>query len=207
VNAQHHPIFTIGHSVHPIEVFLGLLSQHAVTAVADVRSAPYSRRNPQYNRDALEATLRDHRIHYVFLGRELGARSEDPTCYVGGRVQYARLAAAPLFRSGVDRVLQGARDHRIALMCSEKEPLECHRTILVAPAVAARGVEILHIHPDGHLERHENAMTRLLALCGLPAADLFHTRAQLVEDALVRQEEKIAYVDDRLAGASSGEGR
>jgi uncharacterized protein (DUF488 family) len=85
-------VLTIGHSTHPIETFLGLLHQHGVTAVADVRSAPYSRFNPQFNKDALEHDLKEHGIRYVFLGRELGARSDDPSCYDKGRVQYGRLA-------------------------------------------------------------------------------------------------------------------
>jgi uncharacterized protein (DUF488 family) len=198
-------ILTIGHSTHSIERFVELLRAHEITAVADVRSAPYSRFNPQYNKDALERSLKTEGIRYVFLGRELGARSDDPTCYEHGRVQYAQLAKATLFKTGLDRVIQGARYYRLALMCAEKEPLDCHRTLLVARALAERGVEVAHILADCSLEPHEAALARLLGVVGLPSQDLFRTREQLIEEALVRQEERIAFVDEGLMKDSSGE--
>jgi uncharacterized protein (DUF488 family) len=192
------PIFTIGHSTHPIQTFLDLLQLHGVTALTDVRSAPYSRFNPQFNKAALAASLKSRSIQYVFLGRELGARSEDPSCYEMGRVQYSRLARTELFQSGLDRVLRGAREHRLALMCAEKEPLECHRTLLVARALAERGVAIQHILADGSLETQEAAMLRLLDAVGLPRVNLFRTREELIAEALALQGERIAYVDKRL---------
>ena len=123
-------VFTIGHSTHPQERFIGLLLKHGITAVCDVRSKPYSRMNPQFNREDLEEALLAQGIAYRFLGKELGARSDDPDCYVGGKVQYDRLAGTELFKQGLKRVIRGLKeDFRIALMCAEKEPLECHRTI------------------------------------------------------------------------------
>lgn len=196
MSATGNSIFTIGHSTHSGEAFLALLQQHSVEAVADVRSSPFSRFNPQFNREALEQQLKSEGIQYVFLGRELGARSEDRSCYLSGRVQYARLAQTPLFQSGLDRVIQGAARYRIALMCAEKEPLECHRTLLVAKALAERGKEVLHIHADGHLETHEAALERLLKLTGVPDKDMFLSREQLLSEALERQEQQVAYVDE-----------
>lgn len=207
MSAQQNPIYTIGHSTHTIEAFLELLRKHGVTAVADVRSAPFSRFNPQFNKDTLQGTLAAHGVKYVFLGRELGARSDDPACYENGRVQYARLARAASFQAGLDRVVQGASEYRVALMCAEKEPLECHRTLLVARALAEQGVEIAHILVDGSLESHESAMTRLLDVVGLPAQDLFSSREQLIEEAMARQEQRIAYVDEKLAAEARGAGR
>ena len=198
-------VFTIGHSTHSIEAFVDLLRKHGVTAVADVRSAPFSRFNPQFNKGALEQRLRSHGIRYVFLGRELGARSDDPSCYDGGRVQYSRLAQTELFKSGLERVIEGAREYRISLMCAEKEPLECHRTLLVARALTEQGVDVAHILPDGRLEPHENTLERLIELVGLPTQDLFRSRQQLLDDALARQEQRIAYVDEQLAAAASGD--
>lgn len=192
-------VYTIGHSTHSAEVFLALLREHQVDAVADVRSSPSSRFNPQFNREALEQFLKTNGIRYVFLGKELGARSDDPSCYRDGRVQYGRLAQTPLFQSGLDRVLQGAVRYRVALMCAEKEPLECHRTLLVAKALAARGQSVLHIHAGGHVETHEAAMERLIDVTGLPKKDLFRSKQELIDDALARQEEKIAYVDESPA--------
>jgi uncharacterized protein (DUF488 family) len=199
MSATTHPVLTIGHSTHSAEAFLALLRQHQVDAVADVRSSPFSRFNPQFNREALQHYLKDNGIRYVFLGKELGARSEDRSCYLDGRVQYARLAQTPLFQSGLDRVLQGAAKYRVALMCAEKEPLECHRTLLVAKALVARGQLVVHIHADGHLETHEAAMERLLKITGLPKADLFRSRQELLAEALARQEQRVAYVDETLA--------
>jgi len=190
------PVFTIGHSTHSAEVFLSLLRQHCVDAVADVRSSPFSRFNPQYNRQKLELSLKESGILYVFLGKELGARTEDRSCYEHGRVQYARLAQTSLFQSGLDRVQQGAQKYRIALMCAEKEPLDCHRTLLVGRALIGRGLDLMHIHAGGQLETHDAAMVRLLDLVGVPRADLFRSREELLADALAIQEERIAFVDE-----------
>ncbi len=173
-------VLTIGHSTHSAEAFLGLLRLHGVDAVADVRSSPFSRFNPQFNREPLDQFLQANGVQYVFLGRELGARSEDRACYDHGRVQYARLAQTPLFQSGLDRILQGAGRFRIALMCAEKELLDCHRTLLVAKALAERGQRVLQIHSDGRLETHEAAMERLLEATGVPKEDLFRSREELL---------------------------
>ena len=194
-----HPVLTIGHSTHSLEAFVALLRQHGVTALADVRSAPYSRFNPHFNRDALEQSLIAYGIKYVFLGRELGARSDDQSCYENGRVQYSRLARTDLFRSGIDRVIRGANDYRIALMCAEKEPLDCHRTLLVARALAELGVTVQHILADGRLESHDTTMERLLKVVGLPDHELFRSRDELIAEALFRQEQKVAYVDEKMA--------
>lgn len=198
------PVFTVGHSTHTLEVFIGLLRQHEITALADVRSSPYSRYNPQFNRETLAKALQTQGIKYVFLGHELGARSDDPTCYENGRVQFDRLAKTELFRSGIDRVIRGANDHQVALMCAEKEPLECHRTILVSRALDELGVPVKHILADGRLEMHESTMGRLLDLVGLPQQDLFLSREELVAKALAQQEERVAYVDEQLSSDTEG---
>jgi len=205
MSAARHPVLTIGHSTHSLEAFLALLRRHGVTALVDVRSAPYSRLNPHFNRESLEQSLKAHGITYVFLGPALGARSHDPSCYENGRVQYARLARTELFRSGLERVVHGANEYRVALMCAEKEPLECHRTLLVARTLAERGVVVGHILPDGGLESHEATMERLLDVVGLPHRDLFRSRDELIAEALVRQEERVAYVDKTLEADATRE--
>ncbi len=201
MNASRFPVFTIGHSTHSLEAFAALLQKHGVADLADVRSAPYSRFNPQFNRDALGPGLMAHGIRYVFLGRELGARPDDPSCYVKGRIHYARLARTEMFVNGIDRVITGAHNRRIGLMCAEKEPLECHRTLLVARALAEAGIIVHHILADGRLETHEDTMKRLLESFGLPQEDLFRSWDELIAEALVRQEERVAYVDEKLAHA------
>ena len=189
-------IFTVGHSTHALEDFVSLLKQHGVDAVADVRSVPYSRWQPQFNRENLAEALRSRGIAYVFLGKELGARSDDPQCYENGRVLYRVLAETPLFQSGIKRVRDGSKSRRIALMCAEKDPLDCHRTILVARELVASGVEIAHILENGSLEPHGETMKRLSEQLRLPAQDLFLTPEELENRAYAAQEQRIAYVEE-----------
>ena len=187
-------IYTVGHSNHPIEKFMRLLADNGITAVADVRSQPFSRRCPQFNKERLAAALAQHGIAYVFVGQELGARSNDESCYENGKVQYERLAATPIFKQGIDRVLAGAGKFRVALMCAEKEPLDCHRTLLVSRALEKRGAAIAHILADGSIENQPQTMTRLIDMVGLGGRDMFTDTAELAEEACRRREAKIAYV-------------
>ena len=188
-------IHTIGHSNHPIGRFIELLRQHGITAVADVRSTPYSRFNPQFRRDQLQAALQEGGIQYVFLGEELGARTRDPACYeADGRVSYARLAATDLFRAGMDRLRAGMSEYRISLMCAEREPLECHRTILIARELERAHIQVVHILADGSLETHEQAMQRLAQSLDLVGTDLFRTPEQIRQQAYELQAARIAYV-------------
>ncbi len=172
-DSGHGLCFTVGHSNHTMERFEKLLRRHRVTAVADVRSAPWSRRQPHFNREELAPSLAEVGIAYVFLGRELGGRSDDPSDYENGRVRYDRLRAKPAFQAGLERVVRGVASQRIALLCSEKEPLDCHRTLLVADALASRGVAVEHILADGSVEPHAETMDRLLAMSGLRQGQLF----------------------------------
>ena len=184
-------VLTIGHSNHPQETFRGLLERNRVTMLADVRSTPRSRFNPHFNRKTLAAALAARGIEYLYLGRELGGRPDDPECYEDGRIRYDRVARTERFREGIDRVVRGTTEHRIALMCAEKEPLDCHRTLLVGRALAERGIEVVHVHADGGLEEHSEAMERLLAGTGLhPVGDLFRghrTREELIGEAIARK--------------------
>jgi len=188
-------IYTIGHSNHTIDHFLDLLSQHQITAVADVRSSPYSRSNPQFNRETLRQSLAEQDIRYVFLGHELGARSKDRSCYDRGKVVYARLAASSLFQEGLRRLEAGLDGFRIAVMCAEKDPLECHRTILVARQLAAHGVDVGHILVSGSLEMHADAIARLRRRVKIPESDLFRNDETLSDAAYELQEQRIAYED------------
>lgn len=185
-------IYTIGHSTHELSAFLSLLTPHGITAVADVRSDPFSR-DPCYNHDSLAAALRRVGIEYVFLGRELGARREEHECYVDGQAVYERVAQLPLFREGIARLIDGTEHHRISLMCAEKEPLDCHRTILVCRNLRPYGLHIQHILSDGTLEEHSNAEKRLMRLMGM-VPDLFRQDAeQLIEEAYEARGRQIAY--------------
>ncbi|MEJ1961895.1 MAG: DUF488 domain-containing protein [Gammaproteobacteria bacterium] len=188
-------IYTIGHSNHMIERFLDLLSFHQITVLADVRSTPYSRRNPQFNREKLKQALAEREIGYVALGEELGARSKDRACYRDGKVVYARLAATPLFREGLRRLKSEASEHRVAIMCAEKEPLDCHRTILVARWLVAEGVAVGHILATGALETHAEVMARLRRRVKVSGSDMFRSEGEIDDAAYELQEERIAYTE------------
>lgn len=191
-------LFTIGHSTHSLPTFLRLLGRHGITTVADVRSTPASRFTPQFNRNAVKRSLREANIKYVFLGDELGARTKDLSCYVDGQVQYDRLARTPGFVEGIRRLMNGVRTERIAVMCTEQEPLDCHRTVLIAQVLVGRGITVWHIHGDGHVESHPVAMRRLMTKFGLDEADLLSTSTERLQEALSRQENRIAYVNEEL---------
>jgi len=190
-------IYTIGHSTQPVDQFIRSLKRNGVTAIADVRSSPYSRHNPQFCKEDLRSALKSEDIRYVFLGNELGARSDDECCYVDDKVQYGRLAQSEGFRSGIQRVIEGSQTHQIALMCAEKDPLDCHRTILVARVLVALGCRVKHILINGSVETHEAAMERLVKRLGLDEADMFRSHDLVVEEAYERQGDLIAY--DRSA--------
>jgi uncharacterized protein (DUF488 family) len=186
-------IYTIGHSTHPIERFVALLQQHGIELLVDVRSTPFSRFNPQFNRAGLGQSLATVGIRYEFLGEELGARSNDPACFENGRVSYARLAATPLFRRGLERLREAARSQRVAMMCAEREPLDCHRTILVARELERAGMTVTHILADGTLEENVHAMGRLVARLGLPTNDLFGDAAEQIQAAYDAQAAKVSW--------------
>ncbi len=156
------PVFTIGHSNHTPEKFLELLTRHNINALADVRSSPYSRYLPHFNKQALQSYLPQSEIRYVFLGAELGARPKDVNCYVDGKAVYEKIAELDTFHQGLERILKGAKNHRIALLCAEKDPITCHRAILVCQHLVPFNLEIAHIHSDGELEYHEDLEERLL---------------------------------------------
>lgn len=197
------PVLTIGHSNHELPRFLTLLRAHGVSAIADVRSSPYSRSNPQFNQDTLRDLLKEVGIAYVFLGRELGGRPDDLRCYVDGKVQYQRLAQTDMFREGLRRVVAGAQSHRIALLCAEADPLVCHRTILVAQELTAGGVSTSHIHSNGMLESHSAAMGRLIRLLKLDDVDLYRSKEEIIADACALQAKRIAYERDQVGKQAS----
>src|SRR5262245_5118572 len=186
-------VFTIGHSTHTTARFLELLKQHGISAVGDVRSEPFSRRNPQFSRERFKKDLEAAGIVYVFLGDELGARTQDSSCYEDGRVQYQLLARTASFQHGLARVQHGMKTYRLALMCAEKEPLECHRTILVSRYLAGLGIPVLHIHADGTLESHDDALDRLARQLSVAESDMFRSRDDQLADAYRMQESRIAY--------------
>ena len=198
-------VLTVGHSNHPPEAFVSLLVRHGVDEVIDVRSAPYSRYAPQFNHEGLQRMLDDIGIGYSYLGSELGGRPTDRACYdADGRVRYDLVAETDLFDDGIRRVIRAADERRIALFCTEKEPLECHRTLLVSRVLHERGVSIAHILADGILEDHADAMLRLVEIHKLPPnGDMFRTPTDVIAEALTRQAHKYAYLSEKLTIAAN----
>ncbi|ACZ39261.1 DUF488 family protein [Sphaerobacter thermophilus] len=148
-----HTIYTIGHSNQPAADLIALLDQHQIAVLIDVRSAPYSRYSPQFNREALRDTLSRAGIRYVFAGEYLGGRPADPACYDDlGHVDYQRIARQAFYVTGIDRLIDYACAARTAIMCSEEDPNQCHRHKLIAQTLLSRGFTVLHIRGDGRIE-------------------------------------------------------
>ena len=192
-------VYTIGHSNGTAERLLGLLIQHGVGSVADVRSQPYSRFNPQFNREDLACVLKASGLEYLFLGHELGARSSNSACYRDGRAQYSLIAKTPLFEQGIERLQAAMEDRRVAILCAEKEPLTCHRSILIGRYLHERDFDVRHILEDGSLEDHDASLLRLLALHGMQENNLFHTRDELVAIAYEKQAEQIEFSASQIS--------
>lgn len=159
-------IFTIGHSTHTIEYFLHLLRLHKINCLVDVRSTPYSRYASQFNSEQLKKFLKENDMHYIFMGKELGARWEDRSLYTKeGYLDFEEVRKTSLFNSGIRRVEDGiAKGFNIAIMCTEKDPIDCHRTILVAPKIHNNGYEVKNILENGDVQIQEDIENRLLDL-------------------------------------------
>lgn len=192
-------IFTVGHSNHSLDDFVALLTQNWVTAIGDVRSQPVSAYTPHFSREQLSSALAQHGIAYVFLGNYLGGRSSNKACYQNGRLQYSRVMQEPLFATGIARVKSGMQQFRMALMCSEKDPLGCHRALLVGRRLFQDGVNIQHILSTGQTEDHPALESRLLALCKIPDGDMFRDREACIADAYQVQGDRVAHADEQSA--------
>ncbi len=156
-------IYTIGHSDHPVTAFTELLRRYGVAQLADVRSQPYSRWTPQFNREELAESLREAGIVYWGMGDTLGGRPADHQFYNPGeeRPDYARLSQSEAYQAGIVRLLELAQSAQTAVMCSEGDHRQCHRHLLVAQTLLDRGVRVLHIQPDGTVQAGERILEQL----------------------------------------------
>ncbi len=186
-------VLTIGHSTLSLDAFLTLLANGGVTAVADVRTSPFSRRMPHFSRNELRAALKGQNIKYVFLGKELGGRPRASTLYCDGIADYEKMALEPDFLKGIDRVISGAREHTIALMCSEHNPLDCHRCLLVGRALTERNIPLGHILSSGRVVDQHDLEEKLLAFSGSPADDMFDSRHDRLARAYKLRARNVAY--------------
>ncbi len=175
-----------------------MLVTYEIKSICDVRSRPGSFRFPQFNREALEVCLASAEIQYEFLGESLGGRPSDPRAYQeDGVVNYEVRRKAADFQSGIDRVLKLAASSNIALMCAEEDPLQCHRFLMICPALLDRGASPVHIRRGGELESQREAEDRLLKLHDLAAFDsgslFINERDVALQDALRRQAQEFAF--------------
>jgi uncharacterized protein (DUF488 family) len=194
-------LFSIGHSNIPAERFIALLRESSADAIADVRSTPFSRRFPWFSGKALATTLAQHGMTYLAYGDALGGRPRDAALYRDGVANYEAMARQPDFQIGLDRLLADAARFRVCLMCAEREPLDCHRCLLVARALAERGLAIGHVLHDGTVEPHAATEQRLLALTSA-GDDLFVTgQDERLAAAYRRRARAVAY--RATAGAKS----
>ena len=185
-------LFTIGHSNLAAERFVALLKEAGVTAVADVRSVPFSRWCPWFSARALAERLGQDGIGYLAFGNSLGGRPRDPTLYSDGIADYEAMAASPEFRAGLEQLLHTMTHHRVCLLCAEREPLDCHRCLLVSRALAARGLAVGHILADGAIEPHAATEKRLLRLAGGEEDDLFGDPGARLAEAYRRRAHAVA---------------
>lgn len=160
------PLVSIGHSNHSLQQVLDLLTAADVTAVADVRSQPYSRRVPQFNANTLRDDLKAAGLAYVPMGDTLGGRTTDPRLLTDNVPDYEKMARVPAFQAGIRRLLDGASRYTVAILCRERHPLECHRCRLVGRALLKAGADIQHILPDGDRTSQSTIENQLLAALG-----------------------------------------
>lgn len=190
-------IFTIGYAPHTIPSFCDVLNHYGITAVADVRSNPHSRFKPEFNRENLMVALRRRGIAYIFIGDLCGARPNIPACYVDGVVRLDILANRSEFRQGIERLQQGMRRFCLAVMCAEKDPITCHRMVLISRHLYhASHVTVQHILSNGSCEDQREAEARLLRVYDLVSEELpgfGRSYEERLDEAYRRQAERIAH--------------
>jgi uncharacterized protein (DUF488 family) len=160
--SKKHPIFTIGHSNKKIEDIMSLLKQNNVEFLVDVRSVPYSRYVPQANREAIQLASDDAGIKYVFMGDQLGGRPADVEIKDNlGNYDYSEFASTDKFREGLKHLFNGAKKYILCILCSEEDPVKCHRGLLISRELAKLGIEVRHIRHDGSIESQEHFESRI----------------------------------------------
>jgi uncharacterized protein (DUF488 family) len=185
-------LYTIGHSNISIEEFIQMLKIHNIQIVCDVRSHPHSAYVPHFNAIKLRNTLIEHNIKYLYLGKELGPRKDNPEYYNNGKVQYNLIEQSQDFKNGIQRLVAGIQHYTIAIMCAEKDPINCHRAILICKNMP-KDITIYHILGDSSLELHTDLEKRLVLQYFGNTATLFNTYDELLEQAYSLQAQKLAY--------------
>jgi uncharacterized protein (DUF488 family) len=145
-------IFTIGHSNHELEDFLKILDDQGIDLLVDVRTAPYSKYSPHFNKKRLKTNLEESGREYVYLGNKIGGRPADERYYHEGRVLYSLLEKDEKYLEGIVILTELVRDKKVVLMCSEEDPLRCHRHQLLTQTLLKKGYHIVHIRGNGEIQ-------------------------------------------------------
>lgn len=150
-------IYTVGHSNIQVSEFIGLIKVFKIEVVVDVRSKPYSKHAAQFNKNEIHQSLSANNISYLYLGNLVGGKPQEREFYDNeGYVKYDRLAASPSFQTGIARLMKGIDLYRIVLMCSEEDPTNCHRRLLIGRVLNEQGIEVLHIRKEGIVQTEKD---------------------------------------------------
>ena len=209
-NNKKNSCFTIGHSTHETESFIKLLKLNGVEWLVDVRSVPYSQHNPQYNKENLKTTLDNSHIYYVYMGNLLGARYNNPNLYFYDKemVDFKKVRETVGFKLGIDKLVTGVnKGLNLCLMCSEKDPFDCHRFVLVSCALAKKGISVKHILENGNVIINEALEDRLLSKYKIEFGNVMlfetiKTREEAIEEGYEKRNRDIGYVRADAASIS-----
>lgn len=193
--ADNHIIYTIGHSNHKLEYFIDILVKNKIEVIVDVRSTPYSKINPQFNRESLTKSLDKSGIKYLYLGKELGGRPKNDSDYVDGVADYNLMTAHKEFQDGIYQLIKMRMEINFAIMCSEKDPLNCHRMLLIGRELTKQGIPVVHILEDGSQEDNSKTEERLIEITGIKT-DLFDNQIedkQILDKAYKKRSFQVSY--------------
>ncbi|MCG9127604.1 DUF488 domain-containing protein [Candidatus Poribacteria bacterium] len=156
------PIYTVGYGSRSITEFIEVLKQYHIAFLIDVRSIPYSRYKPEFSKKPLENEVEKHGIRYVFMGELLGGKPDDESCYVEGLVDYEKVKKMDFFQQGIERIQTAfSQQQRVALMCSEGKPEQCHRFKLVATTLSTLDLPVVHIDENNEQKTQEEIIERI----------------------------------------------
>jgi uncharacterized protein (DUF488 family) len=155
------PLYTIGYGAREIEAFIAVLRNYQIAYLIDIRSRPYSRYKPDFSKQPLADHLKAAGIRYVFMGDTLGGQPDDPACYTDGKVDYEKVKETAFYQRGLERLQEAQQQGlRVALMCSEGKPEQCHRSKLIGKSLTEK-VTVTHIDENDQALTQELVMLRL----------------------------------------------
>ena len=161
-STKQNPLYTIGYGTRDLDAILQVLKKYQIKYLVDIRTNPYSRYKPEFNKQSLKNFLEAQGIHYLFMGDALGGQPKNIDCYRDGKVDYEKVAEQPFYLKGINRLAEASRlEHNVVLMCSEEKPENCHRTKLIGKTLLSLGIEVLHIDQEDELLSQEKVILRL----------------------------------------------